>query len=388
MESSNKPRILIFIDWFVPGYKAGGPIQSCANLIAHLKNDFDFWVITRDTDYCSDDPYPNVVSDSWNKLDAHLQVFYTSADNLTYSSLLKATKEAHPDVIFINGIYSLYFSVIPLKISQALKFDKVIVSARGMLAPSAIAVKGLKKKAFLYFAQLLGLYKHVAFHATNQVEKEHIIKVFGTKQQVYIAPNLAKPAQDDALVSISKNKHELRLVSIARISPEKNTKYALEVLNNFEYAGNIHFDLYGPVYDEAYWNDCLQQIAYLNANIKVNYKGSLESNLVQQTLQQYHALFLPTRGENFGHIILESLAAGLPVLISDQTPWRNLSQKNIGYDLSLTEPALFSETIQTLLDLNQEQYSVLSEYAFTFAKAYKGDKEAIHQNITLLQQNL
>ena len=53
----SKKKILIFIDWYLPGYKAGGPIQSVANLVANLKEEFEFSIVTRDTDYCEKLPY-------------------------------------------------------------------------------------------------------------------------------------------------------------------------------------------------------------------------------------------------------------------------------------------------------------------------------------------
>jgi hypothetical protein len=39
-------KILIFVDWFEPGFKAGGPIQSCRNLVESLGDDFDFYLVT------------------------------------------------------------------------------------------------------------------------------------------------------------------------------------------------------------------------------------------------------------------------------------------------------------------------------------------------------
>ena len=78
----NKKRILVFIDWFLPGYKGGGPIQSVANLIQHLKDDFDFSVITRDTDYCETTPYKEIKSNQWNVLPDDTRVYYFSEDQL------------------------------------------------------------------------------------------------------------------------------------------------------------------------------------------------------------------------------------------------------------------------------------------------------------------
>ncbi|MER2998321.1 glycosyltransferase family 4 protein [Pontibacter populi] len=380
----SKPRILIFIDWFLPGYKAGGPIQSCANLVEHLKNDFDFWVITRDTDYCETEPYSSVKSDTWNQLAPHLQVFYSSAGNLKYSTLTKAAKEAKADVLFVNGVYSFYFSIMPLRIAKKLSY-KTIVSARGMLAPSAIQVKGGKKKIFLKMSQLLGLYKGVSFHATNEAEKEHIKAVFGSKQEIKVAPNFPKTATIVSNKQHIKEQESLRLVYIARISPEKNTLYALEVLKEYTYNGNIVFDIYGPIYNESYWSGCEQLIKALPSNIEVNYKGSLESQRVHETLQDYHALFMPTRGENFGHVILESLSAGRPVIISDQTPWKELEGLGVGFDISLSEPYTFANKIQYMLDHTQQDYNIISEAAYLYAKQYVQDSEAVAQNLKLFK---
>jgi len=374
------PRVLIFIDWFTPGYKAGGPIQSCANMIAHLKDNFDFWVITRDTDYCETVPYPNIASNIWNKVDEHLQVYYTSTANLNYTSLSNAAKSASPDIIFINGVYSLYFSILPLRIAKKLNCQKVIVSARGMLAPSAIQVKSSKKKLFLNLAQLMGLYKNVLFHATNEAEATHIRNQFGDNHKVKIAPNLPKLRQAKPLQVINKTSNELRLVSIARISPEKNTQYALEILKSFTFNGRIIFDIYGPIYNEAYWGSCQDIIDDFPEGIEVNYKGSLDSELVHATLQKYHALFLPTRGENFGHIILESLSAGVPVLISDQTPWQQLKEKGIGYSLPLLHPNAFADALQDLLNLGQQDFNSLSKAAYLYAQDFIQNKAALEQN--------
>ena len=53
--------------------------------------------------------------------------------------------------------------------------------------------------------------------------------------------------------------------------------------------------------------------------------------------------FFPTLGENYGHVIYEALDSGCPVLISDQTPWRGLSEVGAGWDLPLDKPDLFRQ---------------------------------------------
>lgn len=379
-----KKRILITIDWFLPGYKAGGPIQSCANLIAHLKDEYDFWVITRNTDYKSDEPYVGVPANTWYPLEEGVQVYYFSKDSLSYASLRRVITSVPIDVMYINGIFSKYFSIIPLLIAKRNKRVPVIVAARGMFAPGAVDVKAGKKKTFFFAAKWLGLYNGIIFHATNQTEKEYIHAKVGKQVNIIVAPNLPKVINTGDLYSPApKEKGLLKLVSIARISPEKNVRYALQILKENIYVGKIFFDMYGPVNDVAYWKDCQRIIKNLPANIVVTYHGSLPSSLVPATLAKYHALFLPTRGENFGHIILESLAAGLQVIISDQTPWRNLEALQVGCDLPLADQAQFSVAIQHLLDLDQYAYEIKRENALQYAQQFIQDEALLAANKAL-----
>ncbi|RAU83282.1 glycosyltransferase [Pontibacter arcticus] len=380
MKLSNRKKILVTIDWFLPGYKAGGPIQSCANLVQHLKPDYDFYILTRDTDYCETVPYQNIQPNTWVKLEDHVQVFYFSAAHLKYKSLFNVIKQVGPDVAFINGIYSLYFSILPLFILKRLNHQKIIVSARGMLAQSAINVKGGKKKLFLKAIKASGLYKGIRFHATNEEEEKAIGNAISPTANVVIAPNLPKLTDEVAHVLRNKQRGQLNLVSIARISPEKNTKYALALLADYKGSEHINFDIYGPVYNADYWQACEEVIRQLPDNIKVKYKGSVQSDKVAATLSHYHALFLPTQGENFGHIILESFTAGCPVIISDQTPWRNLEKDKLGFDLPLAEPNKFRQAIQQLTQMDQQEYNIWSERAYFYGNKFINNAEPVQLN--------
>ncbi|WP_439883008.1 glycosyltransferase [Pontibacter sp. MBLB2868] len=379
---NGKPSILIFIDWYLPGYKAGGPIQSCANLVEHLKGQADFYIITRNTDYCSEEAYTSVVSDEWNEVNG-AQVYYFSKSKLSYQRLKMVINTISPDGIYINGIYSFYFSILPLLIAKQLKLSNVTVAARGMLASSAIQVKGIKKTAFFTCAKIINLYKGIKFQATNELEKSDILEVIGIEANVMVAPNL--PGKQFASINARrpKNKGVLKLVSIARIAPEKNTKYALEVLGAYKGSGTIYFDIFGPLYDMDYWKECEDLIRKMPESVVVRYIGSIESRLVPETLENHHMLFMPSRGENFGHVILESLTAGCPVLISDQTPWKGLKALGIGFDHPLEEKKRFADTLQALVNLSQEEYNCLSDRAFKYAISYRNNPENIEASRAL-----
>jgi glycosyltransferase involved in cell wall biosynthesis len=134
--------------------------------------------------------------------------------------------------------------------------------------------------------------------------------------------------------------------------------------------GEITFDIYGEIYNKEYWQECEKIIDKLPKNIKVNYKGTVPAEQVGSTIQNYHALFMPTRGENFGHVILESLSSGRPVLISDQTPWCDLEDKNAGWDLPLQNYNEWIGKIRELVEMDDSEYRKWSWGARHLAEEY------------------
>ena len=316
-------KVLIFIDWFAPGYKAGGPITSNVNIVEHLSDKLDFYVITSSFDYHATAPYKNIQENKWVDWQG-AKVIYINPSCLSWNVLKKAVEEAACDVWYINGIYSRYYSLYPLLLAKILKPKKVIVCARGMLSPHALAVKSVSKKIFLTLAKIVNLYRNVIFHATNEEEKEYIQSAISKKNIVDVAENLPRKMDLQANGCV-KVKGEVRLVSFARISSEKNTLFALKALRKCK--EKVVYHIYGQINSEIYWQECQKAIAELPTNVTVEYKGCVSPHDMQKIYTHYHALYLPSTGENYGHAILESFMNGCPVVISNKTPWLGLEKK-------------------------------------------------------------
>lgn len=145
----------------------------------------------------------------------------------------------------------------------------------------------------------------------------------------------------------------------------KNLNYALQVLTTV--TENIQFDIYGPLEDQGYWAECESLISHLPDNVSISYCGSVMPADVQNTFSQYDLFFFPTKGENYGHVIAESVSMGTPVLLSDQTPWKNLENDGLGWDLPLGSPFAFSEKLDQIAklspDIRQEQRAIVREQA-------------------------
>lgn len=396
------PSILIFIDWFTPGYKAGGPISSNANLIAHLHHDFEFKVLTRNNDYCESQPYESVTSDAWNTLSSNVKVFYASPKFLGMRNLLKIARKESFDTVYINGIYSWYFSLLPLLYFKYFTRKKILVAARGMLSDHTFSVRRGKKKLFYTLSRYLGLYHGISFHATNEEEAAQIRRNAGFKGTIHIAPNLPPKTVLTASEKIIKTPGTLRLVSIARIAHEKNTLYALEVLSQTARAlvdkhADICFDLYGTIYSQEYLRQCQDVVTTLPAFIRVRFMGPLEKHKIAGIFSQYHFLFMPTQGENYGHTIVESMLAATPVIISDRTPWRNLagnaddttdsfpaspgtdtSETNtIGWDLPLDSPEAFVKVLCHCVSMDEQVYDGMCSRALAYITQKTGDPDVL-----------
>jgi glycosyltransferase involved in cell wall biosynthesis len=376
----SKPRVLIFIDWFYPGFNSGGPVQSILNMTEHLKQEFDFYIITRDTDYCASEPLKGIKSDEWNLVKDFLHVYYISKKNLSISTFIKLTKNLDVQTVYINGIYSWWFSILPVILFRNRPIKKII-GVRGMLAAGALKIKTYKKNFFLSVAKKTNLYKNVVFHVTNKQEEQSVKNILGEKSICFLASNLPnKTSIEQILLAISK---PLRIVNIARISPEKNLLQALTILQTLNEP--VVFDIYGPIYNQTYWNQCLQLIRSLPNYISVNYKGVLLADDVLDTLKKYHLFFMPTLGENFGHIILQSFMASTPVLISNTTPWKNLSKQKAGFDLPLSDVKGFIEILKKFNAMDNESYLEYRKGAYQIACQYLSDKTTLEQNLQLLK---
>lgn len=335
-------------------------MRSIANLVSALP-EIDFYIITRNTDYCSIEPYAGIPSNTWVQQGENVWVYYFSEDQLTKDKMKEVIQGTNAKSLYVSGIYSRAFSQWPVSIGKSLGI-KTIVAARGMLSPHALAVKPLKKYVFLSFMRWINAYEHVSFHATSVEEAKDIHTVIGKRAKVSILANVAR--QEVAIIQeITKEQGSVKLVSIGRIAPEKGILHGIKALQNIQ--GNVELDLYGTCYNSEYWKQCEQVISQLPANIQVRYNGVCPTEEVPIKLAATHALLLPSEGENYGHAIVESFTKARPVIISKHTPWRSLTEVQSGWDVDNHE---LSTIIQTLVSMNNEAYQNWSKGAYRFAQ--------------------
>jgi glycosyltransferase involved in cell wall biosynthesis len=375
-----KKKILVFVDWYLPGYKAGGQIRSVASMVGHLKDHYDFSIITSDSDLHADAPYERIPSDTWVTREDGSKVYYFSTANKTKEQLKKVIFAEQADIIYLNSLFSVFYTLQPLLIRKKfLPNRKLVLAPRGMLGNGALKIKPIKKKLFLNFAKILGLYKGITWHASSEAEADEIRAMFGKNCKIHVAIDLVESRQLTK-IDRAKTPGKLKAAFLSRISVKKNLEGTIKLLGKLPSTCDVEFDIYGPIEDPEYWKRCDEAISKLPSNIKANYKGVIENSKVISVLSNYHLSILLTFNENYGHSIVESMAAGCPVLLSDQTIWKELEQKNAGWDIPLSNEEEILKALITACNWDQQLFDKISDGALLFANSIFNDEKGIEQN--------
>jgi glycosyltransferase involved in cell wall biosynthesis len=350
--STRKPRVLTFTQFYQPGFRAGGPIKSITNLVEALGDEIEFYIVTSDRDLGSKAAYDGVSKDGWQQV-GKAKVTYISPNWLFAATVARIIRSLNYDTLYLNSFWSPMYSTLPLIIHNSLsKADsRVVLAPRGEFSTGALAIKPFRKRAFLGASIALSLHTNVHWEASSDQEKKQIeaavlsvrkgaVSIVG---DVSVIGNISSMAANSRRNTPTEARQFLKVIFLSRISPMKNLDFAINAMALVK--SQVQFTIVGPTEDIEYAERCAELLKELPRNISVVQRGPIPPDLVPTELSGHDLLFLPTRGENFGHVIIEALQAGLRVLISDQTPWRNLEQAGVGFDIALDDPAAFARAI-------------------------------------------
>jgi glycosyltransferase involved in cell wall biosynthesis len=389
-----RPAVLILLGSYLPGYKAGGPIRSIANLVAALGGEFRFKIVTGDRDLGDQAAFPDIVANRWVRV-GQADVMYLPPGLRGILGMCALLYSADRETgLYVNSFFATRFSILPV-LMRWLKLCRpryLVLAPRGEFSPGALHLKHPRKRLFIWISQLLGLHRNVIWQASSTLEAADIRRQFPSAHNVPIAEVIPSVDSDRertgalAATRHPKRRGELRAVFVSRISRKKNLAGALSMLAGV--SGNVFFDIFGPAEDDDYFQECQHAIAALPAGIQVRYRGQIEHAEVGKIFADHDLFLFPTFGENYGHVISEALVAGCPVLISDQTPWRNLEAAGVGWDIPLPETERFQAVLQQCVNGDDAWHAALSLRASEYGAKHTARPESIDANRRLFQGQL
>lgn len=387
--SSNNKKILVLIPNFLPGYKMGGPLTSIINMVENLSDFFSFEILTSDRDMGDSKPYKNIEFNNWLKKSTY-SICYLSSNMFFLLRLLMKINSSKAEIIYLNSLFNPFFSIFIVFSSKIglLKSKKIIIAPRGETYDEALDFKKEKKSTYIKLAKSMQLYKGLYWHASTEVEKQSIIKNFDIDPNlILVALNLTQKVstneQGNTNITTTIRNKGLHIVFLSRVSKDKNILFTFDVLSKIK--EDVVFHIYGPIEDDFIWKACKEKIDRLPENIVVEYKGTVDKDKVKKVFEQYDLMFLPTFAENFGHVIVESLSVGTPVLLSDNTPWRDLQTKGYGWDLSLKKPEQFVEAVVFMLKLSSEEKKEMKVRIQKDFNAFLNNPETLKANKRLFK---
>ncbi len=364
--SIKKKKILCFIKYYLPGYKYGGPIRSVANFVEKFGDEYDIHIVCSSHDASDNKPYEGIDLEKWNSV-GKAKVFYLSNKISKFNKIYKLLSEIDYDVIYLNSFFTFTFSIFPLLVQyfSLISIKSCVIAPRGEFSRNAIKLKNLKKLIYIYLMKILGVYDHLCWQASSEFETNDIERELGSvAKNIIVAPDLIY-SNWSIKNKISYNKSRcLKIVFLSRISPMKNLDFLIRAINKV--SSDIELNILGPKEDLQYWEKCKNLLKKTPKNIKVIIGEQVLPERVQETFMKYDLFAFPTRGENFGHVIPESLSVGTPILLSDQTPWNHV--KSLGIQIIPLNENDWTKSIEQWATLSEQELTKRKEASLIYAK--------------------
>ena len=203
----------------------------------------------------------------------------------------------------------------------------LIISPRGMLSSYSFATNNSRVKRLIHEGLGKYLLRRSVIHVTSKHE-EAAIRQLVTPKQIFVLPNLVKLPGKKIAVTKDDDAAPLKLIFFSRIEPKKGLDILFAALKNVKIKFTLTIAGNG---DEAYISLLKIMAADYGIADTITWAGFLQDDKFE-VLGRHDLFALPSHDENFGNAVIESLAAGTPVLVSNNVGLHDyVTQNNLGW---------------------------------------------------------
>ena len=289
--------------------------------------------------------------------------------------------KVRPDIVHLHGIWSMALHRCAVACRRL--GIKYVIAPRGMLEPWSLQQKWLKKRIARWLYQDHDLKCAAALHATAESEAEQFRKL-GFKNPIIVSPNGVNVPQESLVVSRKSLAGEAkrRVLFVSRMHPKKGVMELVEawgrlvispessVISRWEcelvYTVNGDFEReyeakvkkriveLGMSYQDddgrIHFQSSPSPLTITSSPFSPNFifTGALSDDEKWEAYARADLFVLPTYSENFGIVVAEALWAGVPVITTKWTPWKELEERKCGWWIDVgVEPlvAAFRESL-------------------------------------------
>lgn len=285
---------------------------------------------------------------------------------LGYSGKMASGVEGHlvkgSSVISQHGLW-LHYGRVAKNVGRKNSIP-VIVHPHGMLEPWALRRSSWKKQMTGRLWEFENLQRAACLRVTS-TDELHSVRSFGLRNPSALIPNgidvedyanLPSPIEAGALLPVLKGKRVLLFLS--RVHPKKGLPVLLRAWHAL---GAERRDwtlaIAGPD-QRGHTNELKLLVDELGLSESVIFLGALFGEQKRAAYALADLFVLPSFSENFGVAVAEALAAGLPVVTTSGTPWKNLQERGCGWcaDMSVERVA---EKLREALPLPKRELAAM-----------------------------
>jgi glycosyltransferase involved in cell wall biosynthesis len=322
-------RLLVVTPSYWPATDLGGPIFSLHNLNKALaKKGFDVTVYTTNARLKG-----KVTADKETLLDGVKVTYFSFSGAFEFLNptgwqfsvpMRKALKKNIKDFDLVY-ILSVWNYPVVMAASICRKFNKpYIISPRGLLYPETFGKKMLRKRIYYNLLAKKFIQKAAAIHYTTHDEAENCHNRLGLKNKALVVPNGIDLSEFSSLPGNDeiRNRHpELKGKKVILFLGRLNWKKGLDILikaysRAAQERNDVHLLIAGG--DDGYKNTAERLVRDLRLSNRVTFTGPLSGREKLEAYAGSDIFVLSSYSENFGMTVVEAMACGLPIVISDK----------------------------------------------------------------------
>ena len=320
-------RILFVISYYKPAYIYGGPVRSVSTLaeqLTALRQDVTVFTTNANGEHNLPVPTdrPTLVDGVPVHYFARSRVspsrFYLSPD--LWRACHRHAREY--DILYITATWT--FPFIAATRTAAKHNVPYVVAPRGSFMDWTMRAKWLKKRLYMQVIERRAMQHAAAIHCTSELEQAHI-RQWRFQAPTRLIPNGLDLEPYQRLPARGALRRQLGIAQdapvtlyVGRLHHLKRIQRMVEAFSTVAQSiPDAHLVLIGP--DEDGSGEVARSWAATHglAN-RVHLPGIFTGAELLQAYTDADMLVLLSHSENFGMVVVEAMAAGLPVLLSQQ----------------------------------------------------------------------
>jgi len=229
----------------------------------------------------------------------------------SWLSLRQLEKSLNPHIIHSHLLQTNWLSrlAFPLK-------KKLINSIHSPYGKDAFPYNKLS----LWIERITFNFSKVTLVFVSDYVKEDYNNFITLRRNHFVLNNFVPDYYFNVRPLIFEPKKPLKLVAVGNIKPLKNYKILLDAFKEIKDLP-ISLDVYG---EGAMFEQYKKEVE--NLHLSINFKGSIET--MSEALNNYHAFIFPSFYEGFSIALLEAMAGGMPLILSDIPMFKKLTKGN------------------------------------------------------------